>query len=216
MDVYEEHRCLHSLELLQFELTHPPSPESGKLWLLPLLFPCQACPQFNLWKGAFLSSWAGGSVAQKISPLLTLLLEGYSFGQRSLNSFMGCLGVSAFQLGVCTFLLAFHVSQQKTLTSCIAVDGLAGGGKLLCHCAKKANKTHKTNLWNPLPPHFQLKIYTCENEDWWMDQQALIGQLLKGIFQFHSHQPLTFEIIIKSLQKTFISSGGCFGFSPNC
>lgn len=34
---------------------------------------------------------------------------------------MGCLGGSVFQLGIYTFLLAFHLSPQKTLTSCIAV-----------------------------------------------------------------------------------------------
>ena len=35
-----------------------------------------------------------------------------------------------------------------------------------------------------------------------MDRQALIGQLLNGTFHFHAHHPLTFDILIKSLQNT--------------
>lgn len=40
-----------------------------------------------------------------------------------------------------------------------------------------------------------------------MDQQALIGQQLKGSFQFYSHHPLIFEILIKSLQNTHFLCG---------
>lgn len=184
-------------------ISPPPSTESGKLWLLPLLFPCQACPQFNLWKGTFLSSWAGGSAAAKISPLLTLLLEKYSSADASwILPWIGLVGV-LFKLGFALVFWHSMYSHGKTLTSCIVVDGLEEGGLALS--VKAVNSKKKSKQDKPLklsdPSCAPVGIRTQENAEWWMNKQDLIGQPFKDTFQFYSHHPLTFKVQIKSLKK---------------
>lgn len=166
-------------------ISPPPSTDSGKLWLLPLLFSCQACPQFNLWKDAFLSSWAGGSVAAKISPLLTLLLENYSSAKILHEFFHGFARCECFSSYVCTRLLAFHVFPRKTLTSCIVVDGPEAVGWTLslslCHCGelqeKKQTRQTSETQWPFICTSGDTQSGKCG-----MNKQDVIGQLYKVPF----------------------------------
>lgn len=121
-----------------------------------------------------------------------------------MNSSMGWLGVSAFQVEVCTRLLSFHVFPRKTLTSCIAVDGLEEGGWALSvtvvNSKKKSKQDKPLKLSDPLCA--PMGIRTQENVEWWMDKQDFIGQHFRVSFPSSTY----FWNSNKKLTKTLIFS----------
>lgn len=147
------------LELLQFKLplpSPPSSPESGKLWLLPLLFPCQTCPQFSLWKDAFLSNWAGGSVAQRLDLFSPSSHE--SIALPMLSEFpceFSCHDLTVWSwlfLSELGFVLFFWHSMSPNGKQSLPVVADGSSVTVVCH-QRVIEKHHQTNHC--------LLIFTC-------------------------------------------------------
>lgn len=171
--------------------------------LLPPLFPCHACPQFSLWKGAFLSSWAGCSVARKISPLVTLLLEKYS----SANAF----GILTQVVLVWVFfklelvLFFWHSMHPHRKHSLPVLRWTVSLSLWWAPREKKnPNKTHKTNG--------RLHSWKWGVKNEWA---SFNRTAVKRHFPISLPSSTYFSNSNKKPAKTLISSGGCFESPPN-